>query len=89
MEHKAIERVISKIPWVEEVLVRIEDENENSGKGVLTARVVPRPNSKPNENEIKLFCSEQLAWFKVPKKILFVKSLPRTVGGKLLRTKTK
>ncbi len=82
-----VERVISKLPWVEEVLVRVEEET--NGKGILTARVVPRPNSEPKENEIKSFCSEQLAWFKVPRKVVFVKTLPRTVGGKLLRTKTR
>ncbi|KAI2798943.1 Acyl-CoA synthetase member 2 mitochondrial [Blomia tropicalis] len=40
--------------------------------------------SKPNvtEDELKKFCSEQMAYFKVPKHFLFVDSFPITTTGK-------
>lgn len=35
--------------------------------------------------ELRAFCAERLAWFKVPQRIEIVDALPRTAGGKLLR----
>ncbi len=35
------------------------------------------------EREIKQFCRERLADFKVPKQIVFMASLPKTISGKI------
>jgi acyl-CoA synthetase (AMP-forming)/AMP-acid ligase II len=68
---------------VEEVLVHGEAGPE--GKDVLTAQVVPRPDAEPDEQELREYCSRELAAFKVPRRVYFVEKLPRTAGGKLRR----
>lgn len=50
---------------------------------VLEALVVPARPVQPDE--LTAFCRERLAPFKVPRKLRFVRSLPRSEGGKLLR----
>ncbi len=80
-----VERVISKIGWVEEAMVLAERAPD--GKEILAARVVPKPGAHPDEQEVRLFCSRELASYKVPRKVDFVDTLPRTAGGKLLRAR--
>jgi acyl-CoA synthetase (AMP-forming)/AMP-acid ligase II len=49
------------------------------------ARVVARPSgAEPPEAELLDFCRRRLAEFKVPQRIEFVDSLPRTASGKVL-----
>ncbi len=80
-----VERVISKIEWVEEAMVQAERSAE--GREVLAAKVVPKPGAVPDEQAVRLFCSRELASYKVPRQVEFVRTLPRTAGGKLLRAK--
>ena len=49
----------------------------------VTARVVLRAAAEPEE--LRAFCAERLARFKVPKAIEAVDALPRNAAGKLLR----
>jgi O-succinylbenzoic acid--CoA ligase len=52
----------------------------------VVARVVPRAGAGAvSEAELREFCAERLARFKVPKVIVFGTELPRTASGKLLR----
>jgi acyl-CoA synthetase (AMP-forming)/AMP-acid ligase II len=49
------------------------------------ARVVARPpGDRPPEAELLDYCRRRLAEFKVPQRIEFVESLPRTASGKVL-----
>jgi O-succinylbenzoic acid--CoA ligase len=49
----------------------------------VTAHVVLRQHATPEE--LRSWCAERLAGFKVPKAIVAVDALPRTASGKLLR----
>jgi O-succinylbenzoic acid--CoA ligase len=51
----------------------------------VVARVVLRDGDAPSAGELQEHCRVRLATFKVPKEIEFVKRLPRTESGKLLR----
>jgi O-succinylbenzoic acid--CoA ligase len=56
------------------------------GEAVVAA-VVLRHGQRLDANEVRTFCAERLAPFKVPKAVEFLDALPRTQSGKLLRRK--
>ena len=47
--------------------------------------MVIKPGHKVSEAAILAHCSERLAQFKVPKRVLFVDKLPKNPSGKLLK----
>jgi O-succinylbenzoic acid--CoA ligase len=51
----------------------------------LIALLVPRPGAALDAGELRRFCAERLAPFKVPKAFEQTQELPRTPSGKLLR----
>jgi len=51
--------------------------------------IVPKPGTKPTEEEIKSYCRENLADYKVPRQIIFRKELPLTPLGKIMKSKLK
>jgi O-succinylbenzoic acid--CoA ligase len=51
----------------------------------VSATVVLRRGQAATEEELRAYCAERLARFKVPKAIGFATALPRTASGKLLR----
>lgn len=51
----------------------------------VVATVVLRDGGSVDADELRRFCAERLARFKVPKAIEFARKLPRTESGKLLR----
>jgi O-succinylbenzoic acid--CoA ligase len=51
----------------------------------VTAVVVVRDGALVQASELRVFCAERLAPFKVPKRVAFAPVLPRTASGKLLR----
>jgi acyl-CoA synthetase (AMP-forming)/AMP-acid ligase II len=53
----------------------------------VTARIVPRGEVAPTAAELRAYCVERLAGYKVPKAFEMAKQLPRTASGKLLRRK--
>lgn len=54
------------------------------GEAVAVA-IVLRPGAQLSEEEVRRFCRERLAGFKVPKYIFFTEELPTTSAGKLLK----
>jgi long-chain acyl-CoA synthetase len=48
---------------------------------------VLKDGAKLTEEELEMWCRERLAAFKVPRKIEFKESLPKTMVGKVLRRK--
>ena len=58
--------------------------DERWGEAVAVAIVV-RPGKQLSEEEVRRFCRERLAAFKVPKYIFFTDELPTTSAGKLLK----
>jgi long-chain acyl-CoA synthetase len=47
--------------------------------------IVPRPGQTLTEEEVKNFCKETLAAYKVPKRVEFIDALPKSAVGKILR----
>jgi len=78
-----VEAVIASHPAVLDVAVVGVPDPKWGEVGV--AHVVLRRGYVTDDEELKEFCAEQLAAFKVPKKVVFVKSIPRSSGNKVLR----
>jgi O-succinylbenzoic acid--CoA ligase len=78
-----VEAALLAHPSVEEAgVVGIPDERWGQ---VPAAVVKPRAGARLDEEEVKAFCAERLARYKVPKRVWFVEALPRNAAGKLLR----
>ena len=54
---------------------------------VVVAFVVPREGAEPGEEELRAFCAERIAGYKVPVRIHVLAELPVTDTGKLARRK--
>jgi fatty-acyl-CoA synthase len=52
---------------------------------LVTAVVVPKPDSGLTEGELIEFCRSKLAHFKAPKKVIFTDVIPRTATGKVTK----
>ena len=59
--------------------------DDKSGQSLTLFVVSKRPDLE--ESELKAFCRERLAAYKVPKRIVFVDALPKSPVGKILRRK--
>jgi long-chain acyl-CoA synthetase len=80
---REIEEVISAHPAVMEVGVAGVPD---SVKGEVTkAWVVLKPGQTATEEEVRAYCRERLAPYKVPAMVEFRKELPKTMVGKVLR----
>ena len=80
---REIEEVISSHPAVMEVGVA---GLPDSVKGEVTkAWVVLKAGHTATEEEIRAYCRERLAPYKVPATVEFRKELPKTMVGKVLR----
>ncbi len=78
-----VEEVIAEHPAVVEVGV-VGVPHPHTGEAVK-AWVVVRDGMTVDEDTLISWCSDRLARYKSPAKILFVDQLPRNVSGKLLR----
>jgi long-chain acyl-CoA synthetase len=80
---REIEEVIATHPAVLEVGVAgIPDEAKGE---VAKAWVVLRPGAQATEADIRTYCRERLAPYKVPAQVEFRDELPKTMVGKVLR----
>jgi len=52
---------------------------------IVTAVVVPAPGQEVTEAGVIAFCKENLAGYKVPKKVIVVEELPRNPSGKIIK----
>ena len=78
-----VEEVLAEHPGVAEVGV-VGVPHPHHGEAVK-AFVVPKPGIHLDEDQLIEWCSDHLARYKCPSKVLFVEELPRNVSGKLLR----
>ena len=53
------------------------------------AIVVPKPGVEATEEKIIEYCRGKLGKYKIPKRVVFVKELPRTATGKILKKELK
>jgi long-chain acyl-CoA synthetase len=76
-----IEQVLASHPKVAEVaVIGVPDElRGESPKAFITLKA----GEAATEQEMKRFCLERLANYKVPKEFIFADSLPKTAGGKI------
>lgn len=81
----AIENVIKNHPAVLEVGVAAVPHPEKEGMEALKAWVVLQPGQSVSENEIVEHASKYLAPYEVPRRVSFVKELPKSAVGKTLR----
>ena len=82
-----IEEIISNHPKVAEVaVVGIADES----RGETPRAVIKlKAGEEATEPEIKKFCLEHLANYKVPREFIFTESLPRTADGRIDKEKLR
>jgi malonyl-CoA/methylmalonyl-CoA synthetase len=81
---REIESLLDQLPGVEESAV-VGLPHEDFGEGV-TAFLVPREDASLGEAEILQSLSGTLARFKLPKRVLFLKQLPRNAMGKVQKS---
>jgi long-chain acyl-CoA synthetase len=80
---REIEEVVSTHPSVKEVCVAgVPDAVKGE---VPRAWVVLKAGASATEEELRAFCRERLAPYKVPAKVEFRDDLPKTMVGKVLR----
>jgi len=80
---REVEEVIAKHPAVVEVGVAgVPDPYQGEA---VKAWVVLKDGSSLSVEELRAFCKEELAAYKVPRRIEFRKSLPKSAVGKVLR----
>lgn len=80
-----IEGVLSSHPKVAEAaVVGVPDEQRGE---IIKAVIVLKEGEEATEGEIRSFCREHLAVYKLPKQIIFLNSLPRDAGGKICKEK--
>jgi HIP---CoA ligase len=78
---------------VEQVLARLDGVAESAVIGtpdprlgdVGQAYVVMRPGYELGEADVLAFCRERLANYKVPRRVVFCRALPRNASGKVLK----
>lgn len=80
---REIEEALAKHPDVQETGVR---GFPDAARGeVAVAFVVPRAGRTPTEAELRDWCKQHLAPFKVPARVVFKTELPKSMIGKVLR----
>lgn len=78
-----VERVLYQHPGVLEVaVVGVADDYWSQ---MVTAFVVARSGQEVDSEEVRTFCKEHLAGYKVPKTVHVVESLPKDTQGKILK----
>ena len=78
-----VEEVLFEHPKIHEAaVIGIPDETRGE---TVKAFVVMEPGQTATVDEIRAFCKEKMAVYKVPTHIDFVEDLPKTQVGKILR----
>ena len=80
---REIEEVLAQHPKVKEcAVIGVKDEVRGE---VPKAFVIPRDGETLDEKDLRLFCRDHLANYKVPKHINIVPDLPRSPTGKIIK----
>lgn len=81
----AVEKVLADHPDVLEAGVAAIPHPEKEGQETLLACVVRKPDSNVSAEELIKFQSTKLAPYEIARRVVFVKELPKTTVGKVLR----
>ena len=79
-----VEEVLFMHPKVLEAVV-VGVPNPARGDDTVKAYIVAKPGEQPTVEELRAFCKQQLAPYKVPRAFEFRNELPKTIVGKVLR----
>lgn len=79
-----VEQVIETHPAIAQAGV-VGKPDVRHGETVVAFLVAADPNSPPDTENVRTYCRERLAGFKVPVEWTFVDALPRNPNGKLVR----
>jgi long-chain acyl-CoA synthetase len=82
-----VEAVLETHPRIREAIVLPMEHKHLGETSYVEVVLASSPESPPSEEELKSYCSEHLASYKVPERIEFVAELRRGASGKLLRRK--
>ncbi len=80
---REVEEVLLHHPKIIEVAV-IGEKNENWGE-IVTAHIATNMGQPIDEDELKHWCKQSIAGFKIPKKYYFYSELPKSSYGKILK----
>ena len=78
-----VEKVLASHPDVANVAVA--ERRVARDVSVITAFVVPKAERAPDEAALLAHCAGHLAAYKCPRKVVFVREIPRTANGKVSR----
>ena len=79
-----IERVLAEHPDIEEsVVIGVKDRMKGE---IPKAYIITKKGTAPTRAQLRNHCQQQLPAYKVPKRFEFREDLPRTPGGKPLRS---
>ncbi|MDR0990072.1 MAG: AMP-binding protein [Propionibacteriaceae bacterium] len=78
-----VEQVLRLHPDIADTAV-VGLPDQSSGE-IVTAVVVTRPGSTIDEAQVRDFCRERLARYKVPRRVVTIENLPKSMLGKVLR----
>lgn len=82
-----VEEILFEHPKVlEAAVIGVPDETRGE---TVKAFIVLEPGQTSTREEIREFCKEKMAVYKVPTKIEFIETLPKTMVGKILRRKLR
>jgi fatty-acyl-CoA synthase len=84
---REIEEFLYAHPSVADVQV-IGVPDERYGEELM-AWIIPRPGTSLTEDEVRGFCREKIARYKIPRYVKFVDSFPMTVTGKVQKFKMR
>ena len=82
-----VESILKSHPAIADAAV-VGLPNPHSGEEVVAAVVVD-PDHKLDSAEIRAFCKQRLAAYKVPRRIFTVDALPKSLLGKVLRAEVR
>lgn len=78
-----IRKIILCIEGVKDAVV-VSENNPVIGD-IISVYIVRKPDSTIKENDVLKYCNANMEMFKVPKKVFFIKEIPKSKNGKVLK----